>query len=84
VLASVAFDAGIINAPFFTSLVVTAIVTSQFAGWWLGYTIRRGWPLLSDSDLRRRGKRPEGTSDENQDPVHVGPVVAATGSHHRA
>jgi Kef-type K+ transport system membrane component KefB len=84
VLASVAFDAGIINAPFFTSLVVTAIVTSQFAGWWLGYTIRRGWPLLSDSDLRRHGTSPEGITNENQDPVHVGPVVVATGSHHGA
>jgi Kef-type K+ transport system membrane component KefB len=55
VLASVAFDAGIINAPFFTSLVVTAILTSQFAGWWLGWTIRKGYPLLSGADLRRKG-----------------------------
>jgi Kef-type K+ transport system membrane component KefB len=46
VLASVAFDAGIINAPFFTTLVVTAVLTSQAAGFWLDYVLRKGWPLL--------------------------------------
>ncbi len=84
VLASVAFDAGIINAPFFTSLVVTAVLTSQFAGWWLGYTLRQGWPLLSDSDLRRQGKTLEGNIYEDEDPVHVGAVVVAAGSHRGA
>jgi hypothetical protein len=84
VLASVVFDAGIINAPFFTSLVVTAVLTSQFAGWWLGYTLRRGLPLLSDSDLRRRGKTVEGILSEDSNPVHAGSVVAAAGSDHRA
>jgi hypothetical protein len=83
-LASVAFDAGIINAAFFTSLVVTAIVTSQFAGWWLGHALHRGWPLLSDSDLRRRGMTLEGNIDEDEDPVHVGAVVVAAGSHRGA
>ena len=48
VLASVAFEAGIINGAFFTTLVLTAVLTSQFAGWWLGYVLRRGWPLLRD------------------------------------
>jgi Kef-type K+ transport system membrane component KefB len=83
VLASVAFDAGIINAPFFTSLVVTAILTSQLAGWWLAYTLRRGWPLLGDSDLRSRGKTTIGSLYEDPDPVHAGAVVVAAGSHHR-
>lgn len=46
VLASVAFDAGIINASFFTTLVVTAVVTSQACGIWLDYVLRKGWPLL--------------------------------------
>lgn len=55
VLASVAFDAGIISAAFFTTLVVTAVVTSQACGFWLDYVLRRGWPLLSGADLRRRG-----------------------------
>lgn len=84
VLASVAFDAGFINAPFFTTLVVTAILTSQFAGWWLGHTLRQGWPLLSNSDLRRQGKTMEGITHEDENPVHVGPVVVAAGSHHGA
>jgi Kef-type K+ transport system membrane component KefB len=49
VLASVAFDAGIISANFYTTLVVAAVVTSQFAGAWLDYVLRRGWPLLSSA-----------------------------------
>lgn len=36
VLASVAFDAKIINENFFAVLVLTAIATSLLAGWWLG------------------------------------------------
>ncbi len=47
VLASVAFDAGIISAKFYTTLVVAAVVTSQFAGAWLDYVLRKGWPLLA-------------------------------------
>ncbi|HZS27798.1 MAG TPA: cation:proton antiporter [Candidatus Angelobacter sp.] len=51
VLASVAFDAGIINAKFYTALVLVAVITSQFAGAWLEYVLRRGWPLLSTDKL---------------------------------
>ncbi len=47
VLASVAFDAGIINAAFYTTLVLLAVLTSQGAGWWLERVIRRGEPLLT-------------------------------------
>ena len=47
VLASVAFDAGIISSKFYTTLVVAAVVTSQIAGSWLDYVLRRGWPLLT-------------------------------------
>jgi hypothetical protein len=59
VMATVAFDAGIINASFFTTLVLTAVLTSQACGAWLEYVLRRGWPLLSGDDLRRRGIEPE-------------------------
>ena len=52
VLASVAFDAGIINATFYTTLVLAAVITSQFAGAWLEYVLRRGWPLLSADAIR--------------------------------
>jgi len=52
VLASVAFDAGIISATFYTTLVVAAVVTSQFAGAWLDYVLRRGWPLLSSATAK--------------------------------
>jgi Kef-type K+ transport system membrane component KefB len=47
VLASVAYDAGIINAAFYTTLVITAAVTSQMAGAWLRFVLSMGWPLLS-------------------------------------
>ncbi|MGX1885638.1 cation:proton antiporter [Streptomyces sp. NPDC055287] len=42
VLATVSFDAGIVNASLFTTLILTAIVTSQIAGWWLERAVARG------------------------------------------
>jgi Kef-type K+ transport system membrane component KefB len=47
VLASVAFEAGIISSAFYTTLVLVAVLTSQAAGAWLEFILRRGWPLLS-------------------------------------
>jgi len=47
VLASVAFEAGIISPQFYTALVVAAVVSSQMAGAWLDYILRKGWPLLT-------------------------------------
>lgn len=47
VLASVAFDAGIISSKFYTTLVVAAVVTSQIAGAWLEHVLRSGRPLLT-------------------------------------
>ncbi|HET9088497.1 MAG TPA: cation:proton antiporter [Acidobacteriaceae bacterium] len=47
VLASVAFDAGIISARFYTTLVLAAVLTSLIAGAWLDFVLRKGWPLLS-------------------------------------
>ena len=49
VLASVAFDAGIISSKFYTTLVLAAVVTSQFAGAWLDFILRRKLPLLTPS-----------------------------------
>ena len=47
VLASVAFDAGIISPQFYSTLVLAAVLTSQAAGAWLDYVLRRGWSLLA-------------------------------------
>jgi Kef-type K+ transport system membrane component KefB len=47
VLASVTYDAGIINGTFYTTLVLAAVLTSQVAGAWLEYVLRKGWPLLT-------------------------------------
>jgi len=52
VLASVAFDAGIISPQFYTTLVAAAVVTSQFAGAWLDYVLRKGWPLLAPAAVK--------------------------------
>ena len=49
VLASVAFDAGIVNAAGYTTLVLLAVLTSQAAGAWLEHVLRKGWPLLEGS-----------------------------------
>jgi Kef-type K+ transport system membrane component KefB len=48
VVATVAYDAAIINAEFFTALLVLAIATSQAAGAWLDYLIRSGSSLLGE------------------------------------
>ena len=45
VLASVAFDAGIIGEHFYVSLVMLALVTSLLAGSWLERVVRSGHPL---------------------------------------
>lgn len=47
VLASVAFDAGIISSKLYTTLVVAAVLTSQIAGARLDYLLRKRWPLLA-------------------------------------
>jgi len=47
VLASVAFEAGIISPQFYTTLVIAAVLTSQFAGAWLDRVLAKGWPLLT-------------------------------------
>jgi len=54
VLASVALDAGIINARFYTALVLVAVITSQVAGAWLEYVLRKGWPLLSTDKMESK------------------------------
>ena len=48
VLASVAYEAGIISASFYTALVLTAVLTSQMAQVWLRYVLTKGWSLLSN------------------------------------
>jgi hypothetical protein len=66
VLASVAFDAGIISSKFYTTLVVAAVVTSQIAGTWLEYVLRKGWPLLTPLE-----------GEKSLDPVSERPSAAA-------
>ena len=58
VLATIVYEAGIISPSLFTALVVTAVVTSQLAGWWLDRAIRNrhelmGEPVGSDASTPR-------------------------------
>jgi len=69
VLASVAFDAGIISATFYTTLVVAAVLTSQMAGAWLDLVLRKGWPLLKQDATLDRISAP--TSEPTRDPSSV-------------
>ena len=57
VLASVAFDAGIIDLAFYTTLVMLALVTSVLAGSWLEATLRRGQALLTDTNTATHSER---------------------------
>jgi Kef-type K+ transport system membrane component KefB len=47
VLATVAFELGIISENFFVTLVLLAIITSISAGSWLRYIINKGWKVLN-------------------------------------
>jgi len=53
VLASVAFDAGIIGPAFYTILVLLALVTSVLAGSWLEAALCRGQALLTETHPER-------------------------------
>jgi Kef-type K+ transport system membrane component KefB len=55
VLASVAFDAGVINPTFYTILVLLALVTSVLAGSWLEAVLRHGQALLTE--IHEQGSR---------------------------
>jgi Kef-type K+ transport system membrane component KefB len=61
VLASVALDAGIISPKFYTTLVVAAVLTSQVAGAWLDYVLRKGWPLLAPTVTEELARRSQPT-----------------------
>jgi Kef-type K+ transport system membrane component KefB len=49
ILATIAFEAGIINEVFFLTLVATAVVTSLVTGSWLRFVLATGRPLLNES-----------------------------------
>jgi len=46
VLATVAFDIGIINEVLFVTMVLVAIVTSILSGYWFRYVLSKGWELI--------------------------------------
>jgi len=64
VLASVAFDARIIDEGFYTVLIMLALVTSVLAGSWLEAILRRGGGLLTDDAQSRVGSAGLRAADE--------------------
>lgn len=58
VLATIAFDLGIINQTLFVTLVLIALVTSLIAGYWFRYVLSKGWPLLKDERTEQPGLIP--------------------------
>ena len=46
VVATLAFDLGIINENFFVTLILLAIITSITAGTWLRFVLNRRWKLM--------------------------------------
>ncbi|WP_077796105.1 cation:proton antiporter [Streptomyces sp. JHA26] len=72
VLATVSFDAGIVNASLFTTLILTAIVTSQIAGWWLERAVARGAFAAEGVPASRAGGADAGAGTKR-------PVDAASG-----
>lgn len=46
VLATLAFEIGVINTGFFVTLVINAILTSMLGGIWLRYVLSKNWLLL--------------------------------------
>ncbi|MBI2572257.1 cation:proton antiporter [Candidatus Woesearchaeota archaeon] len=60
VLATVAFDLGIINETFFVTLILLAIITSLTAGIWFKYVVKKGWSLLESTNKNRsESEKPE-------------------------
>jgi len=53
VLATIAFDLGIINQTLFVTLILIALVTSFMAGSWFKYVLSKGWPLYKGERLEQ-------------------------------
>ncbi|MBU1245720.1 MAG: cation:proton antiporter [Nanoarchaeota archaeon] len=48
ILATIAFDMGIINETFFVTLVMVAIITSILSGYWFKFMLLKGWRFLEN------------------------------------
>ena len=46
ILATIAFDMGIINETFFVTLIMIAIITSILSGYWFKFMLLKGWKFL--------------------------------------
>jgi Kef-type K+ transport system membrane component KefB len=77
VLASVCYDAGVIDERFFITLVMTAVVTSLFAGGWFRYVLGKGWPLLRIDGEALPDDHAAGV-DEADDGLPLAPVTPIT------
>ncbi|WP_369260912.1 cation:proton antiporter [Streptomyces sp. R35] len=72
VLATLSYDAGIINATLFTTLVLTAVITSLMAGSWLERAISRGLLPRTDASLPPVAEGAEGSERSERRPEPAG------------
>jgi Kef-type K+ transport system membrane component KefB len=79
VLASVAFDAGIIDESFYTVLIMLALITSVIAGSWLGAILRRGDGLLTEGVAA--GEQEPAVAAPGRSPVQNGDRPRGHASH---
>jgi K+:H+ antiporter len=73
VLATIAFDLGIINQTLFVTLVLMALVTSLMAGYWFRYVLSKGWPLLKDDRPEQPGLIPAEQSELSRSGIVLTP-----------
>jgi K+:H+ antiporter len=64
VLASLAYDAGIINRMFFSSLVGLAVISTLGASWWLGRAARAGTVFADARPAPELSRRQETGADD--------------------
>jgi hypothetical protein len=76
VLASVAYDAGIISSAFYTTLVLVAVLTSQAAGAWLEFVLRRGSALMSGEKPSAFSTQRSALGHAENEPRHISPSTA--------
>jgi Kef-type K+ transport system membrane component KefB len=76
VLASVAYDAGIISSAFYTTLVLVAVLTSQAAGAWLEFVLRRGSALMSGEKQSAFSTQRSALGHAENEPQHISPSTA--------
>ena len=79
VLATVAFDLGIISESFFVILVMVSILTSLVAGYWFTFVLSKGWDLLAGGPPQRVEQVVTRPAQETPE-IASGPAITVAGN----